>query len=696
MERDSVMYISNDNYNLLKRIASNSYSSIEETGLSKKRILYSIEKINDYIESFGMDPIEIINDRFIVPKDLKDMMDKISPKRRSLYLSKKERILCYELLIESEFDSYHLKDLMSIFNVSKNTACADIKELSETIENLGLSISYSRKNEYVISGPEFTIRKRIALLLETIVENYDLEKYYNSICAIEKEKILDLLNLIRNIEEKLQVHFIESKIKFFPYLLAIFLKRINNNHKLKDGELFFNEINDTFEVRTVSKLLDEKFHFDSIENYYITLMILSTSISKFNFVNSELKEKMNDAISSTIDEFERNACIKFTDRNRLQLNILQHLIAAYYRIKYDLTLSKDMIETIMQNKKKTEFLKVSEILEKSLYPLTNFFSPKEIPDVEKNFLAFQFLAWIKRENLAPVSKPRAVVICQNGVTISNLMYFSLKEVFPEFYFTKYVSLREFYEMNDKEYDVVFSTIHLETKKKLFVVDSIIDFKDKDLLRRKVFEELYGFSSNENELEIIYRTIDLFLDENQSEKLKSNISKALQKNRENSYPTQVKNSSLSDLLPIQRIKIIDSVKDYVDAIKIVAKPLLEDKLIEQRYVNKILENYDFDCPNIVFGYEVAVPHARFEDGAHELSMSLLKVNKGVLFGDNCLVHIIVMLAPIDTISHLNALIQLYDLVMEELDVEKIIKARTKEEIKEIIRKYSNKERGCHDD
>ena len=355
-----------------------------------------------------------------------------------------------------------------------------------------------------------------------------------------------------------------------------------------------------------------------------------------------------------------------------------------------------MIETISLNKNKTDFSKVAQILEKSLYPLSNFFSPKEIPDVEKNFLILLFLAWMKRENIAPVSKPRAIVICQNGVTLSSLMYFSIKEMFPEFYFTRFVSMRVFTEISDNEYDVVFSTIHLETRKKLYIVDNIIDLKDKKLLRRKVFEDLYGFSSNENELEIIYKTIDGFLEEEQSEKLKSSISKALQKNRENPNFSQVRNSSLSDLLPIKRINIIDSVKDYVEAIKMVAKPLLEDKLIDQRYVNKILENYDFDCPNIVFGREVAVPHASFEDGSHKLSMSLLKVNKGVLFGPDSSVHIVIMLAPIDTSSHLNALIQIYDLVMEDKDVERIIEAKNKEEIKEIIEKYSSRERRSHYD
>lgn len=689
--------ISNDNYNLLKKIVTNSYTSLEETDLSKKKLLYNIDKVNDYIKSFGIGPITIVNERFVVPDELKDMLQEISPKNKRLYLSKKERIICCELLIESEFDVYQLKDLMSVFSISKNTACSDIKELSAQLSQSNLSILYTRKDGYIIEGSELTIRKRIAFLLDTIVENYDLEKYYIDLCGIDRTLILDLSAFIKMIEDNLQVHFVESKIKSFPYLLAIFLKRIANGHKLKDGELFFNEINDTFEVKTVSKMLDDKFHLEMMENYYITLLILSTSVSKFNLINSELKEIMNKAIEKTIDAFEKNACIKFSERDKLQMNILQHLIAAYYRIKYDLSLSKDMIEAIKLNANTVEFQKVSEILEKSIYPLSNFFGLNKIPDVEKNFLVLQFCAWMKRENLVPISKIKAVVVCKNGVTISNMMYFTLKEIFPEFYFTKFVSTREFYELSDEEFDVVFSNIYLETNKKLFIVDNIIDLQERDLLRRKVFEKLYGFASSENELEIIYRTIDSFLDENQSQKLKSIISKTLQKHREREFNDDTKNYSLSDLLPISRIKVVNSVKDYVEAINIVSKPLLDNKKIEKRYVDKILENYNYECPNIVFGNEVAVPHARFEDGANELSMSLLKINKGVLFGENCLIHIVVMLAPIDTNSHLNALIQLYDLVTEENDVHKIIQARKKEEIKEIIDKYSNKERrGCSDD
>ena len=680
------MEISNNNYKLLAKMLNGEIVSVSDSNLQKKSFLYSLEKVNEFLDSFELPPITTDADRIVIPDEVKKSKETILTKSNHVFLNYEDRIQACELLIECESKPIYLKDYMSIFGVSKNTAFNDVKDINQKLNKDNLTIDFTRKDGYVITGNELVIRKRINYILESLF--FDLEKtgLLELICNVTKEQLQISTKVINDVEKELEIHFVESKTSYMPYLLSIYVNRINNGNRLNNDSLFFNELNDTFEFNTVYNIVNKTYNLENDECYYISLLLLSTSIAKFNLVNSELKNDLSDAIYQVINSFEINACIAFDEKEKLHRNILQHMIAAYYRIKYDLTLSKEMIAAIQANTDNQEFQLVEGIVEKSIAPLQSFIEA-DIPAIEKHFLVLQFLAWIRRQNLSPLNKPRAVVVCLNGVTISNLMFLSLRELFPEFTFVDVVSLRDFNELDEKHYDIVFSTISLKTNKKLFLVNNIIEFKDKNSIRNRVFAELYDQNVPKTDLGIIYKTIDENLPEDQAVKLKTAIAEGLQSNNSTAVATLNNQPSLLDLITINRIAIINSVVDYKEAIRLAAKPLLKEEIITNAYIEKIITNYDFNYPNIVFGTEIAVPHASAEDGSNALAMSLLKINNGVKFGKDCLVHVVVMLAPIDTSSHLKALIQLSNLAMNDDDVKELAECTNKNEIQNILKKHN---------
>ena len=80
----------------------------------------------------------------------------------------------------------------------------------------------------------------------------------------------------------------------------------------------------------------------------------------------------------------------------------------------------------------------------------------------------------------------------------------------------------------------------------------------------------------------------------------------------------------------KIQIADSIKDWQEALRAAAKPLLDAGNIEARYVDSIIENVKKNGPYIVLTDGVAMPHSRPEEGVIKKGMSLLKVKKGVDF------------------------------------------------------------------
>ena len=678
------MDITSDNYKLLELLQQQSQTSVsflmEKTGMSRKQLAYSIEKINDYLKDSGLEQIVLSKDSVTVPESIrKTDLDALNMGHR-YYFENKERLLAVELYLLYRDSGVSLKDLVYLFSISKNTALSDIHKLNDELNKEDLSIAYSRRDGYHVKGSEFIKRNRISICLERLVQSNNGLIFLRELFVVEGEQIGKINELLSRTEDTLGIHFVEAKTAYLPYLLLIVARRIAMGRTIENDDFYYNELNDTREFEIINTFIKETYGYPEAENSYLTLLILSTSISRFELVDSSFIREMSKAIEQVIDNFEKNACIVFNEKDKLKNNILQHMIAAYYRIRYRLTLSNEMVDTIRSNANNQEFRNAFKMLETSIGPLAELLET-EIPEVEMGFLVLQFIGWMRRQSLDQPEKKRAIVVCLNGVSISTLMFVSLKEIFPEFVFTNVVSLREFSKIDTGSYDLIFSTIPLQTNKKIFVVENVIDLKYKALLRERVFAELYDLDVALTDLGVVYQTIDDVLDKEKAAELKAQITKALDRNYQ--LPeTDEGDISLKDLIG-NRITIVNSVKDYRQAIELAGRSLMEEGIIERRYLEKIIASYDYDYPNILFGKHIAVPHASHEDGTNGLGMSLLKINEGVMFSKDDLVHIVIMLAPIDRKSHLKALLQLADLSADEDKLGAIIDSHDKQEIRDVL-------------
>ena len=80
-----------------------------------------------------------------------------------------------------------------------------------------------------------------------------------------------------------------------------------------------------------------------------------------------------------------------------------------------------------------------------------------------------------------------------------------------------------------------------------------------------------------------------------------------------------------------IALRDSVDSWPQALALCAQPLLEQQVISPAYVTAIIEQHHALGPYYVLAPGLAMPHARPEEGANGLGLSLLKLNQGVSFG-----------------------------------------------------------------
>lgn len=145
--------------------------------------------------------------------------------------------------------------------------------------------------------------------------------------------------------------------------------------------------------------------------------------------------------------------------------------------------------------------------------------------------------------------------------------------------------------------------------------------------------------------------------------------------------------LSEYFPPSHIQQVECVEDWQQAVNIVARPLLDERAIEPRYVERIVQLTKEIGPYYVIAPYIAMPHSRPEDGAHQQALSLLVVKQGVNFGsDNDPVHVVLMLAAKDSESHLEMLSAVAEMLGDDDDVQQIIAAPNNSAIADIIHRY----------
>jgi len=148
--------------------------------------------------------------------------------------------------------------------------------------------------------------------------------------------------------------------------------------------------------------------------------------------------------------------------------------------------------------------------------------------------------------------------------------------------------------------------------------------------------------------------------------------------------------LTELLTKDTIQLADIVNTWKEAIHLAAIPLLKHNKIEERYIEAMIHSIEKHGPYVVITPKVAIPHAQHTEGVNELAMSLLSLQKPVMFGPEKPVFLIIVLAATDHASHLQALVDLTKILQEPHQIDSIIACQNKDDIIKEIQQIVAKE------
>lgn len=130
-------------------------------------------------------------------------------------------------------------------------------------------------------------------------------------------------------------------------------------------------------------------------------------------------------------------------------------------------------------------------------------------------------------------------------------------------------------------------------------------------------------------------------------------------------------------------------NWQEAVKLGTDMLVASKAIEPRYYDAIIHCVKTMGPYIIIAPNLAMPHARPEDGVNRTAFALVTLNKPVFFdGENEPVDVLVTLAGSTSDEHMNGLMEVTQILDDEhsetgIDLEKLRRCKTKEDVYAVI-------------
>lgn len=149
--------------------------------------------------------------------------------------------------------------------------------------------------------------------------------------------------------------------------------------------------------------------------------------------------------------------------------------------------------------------------------------------------------------------------------------------------------------------------------------------------------------------------------------------------------------LENLQKNNSIRVQLEAKDWKQALEFCINPLIEKRVVDQKYLESILKNIADNGPYFIISDYVAMPHAQGKIGVYENGFSLVTLKNDVYFeGDNRPIKILIGLASNSPDIHTAiALPQIVAVFEDENNIKKIKEAKSKEEILNVIKSVNLK-------
>jgi PTS system ascorbate-specific IIA component len=146
--------------------------------------------------------------------------------------------------------------------------------------------------------------------------------------------------------------------------------------------------------------------------------------------------------------------------------------------------------------------------------------------------------------------------------------------------------------------------------------------------------------------------------------------------------------LSELLPVDAIRIGESAADWRAAVRLAGDALVASGATTPAYTDEMVATVEQLGPYIVIAPGIALAHSRPSPAVLRAGISLVTLLQPVAFGhrENDPVRLVIGLAAVDEEGHITALSTLAELLSDETRREGLMRATGAAEVAQMVRSF----------
>lgn len=575
-------------------------------GVSTRTVRNDIKELNQILEEYGAEITSEIGQGYklvVADQGKFDALKKESQKEetskpfQNIIPSDSEervhyiisRLLLHSLNSGARIDFFDLEE--ELF-VSTSTLKKDLRTIDGILKKHDLRISDTKKEGMRVVGQETKIRFCISeYIFNSQKITGDLEnKFYKDIFSSEEVENLRVILMEAITDFNLRL----TDIAFRNLLVhsLIMLKRFEKKRHVKYEENDIELFSGTKEFRCAQQIIHKIYRKLDIslgdEVYYLTQHLISSQ--RFLIENLDGDYEYKEEIEEILKTIRQGTGIDLSDDNQLINGLAMHLSAALQRLRFDMNIRNEFLDSI-----------------KNLYPLAFELAVVAGEVIEKKhklkakeseigFLAMHFGAALERKGLNQKQKPKKVVlVCIAGIATALLLKEKLQHKFGQ-----YIEIIKSCPVQEVDQELIDSA---------------------DLVLTTV--ELKEFQSEK------IKKINLFLNDEDLNYLSTVITDS---------GNQMK---MIDYSSIFRKELFFTDMEFKDKQEILE--FMTNAMVEKGYINGKIKKSIFkreEMATTELGSLVAIPHALFND-MEEAAVSVMVLKKPVIW-ENEKVQVILML------------------------------------------------------
>ena len=634
---------------LIKREKAYSAAELARlTGVSKRTVYYSLNNLRYLFKQLGADELEAQSDGFCLTDSHRTAAQSWLAKENT-QLSKKDRISYIICAAICATQPLRLKTLQDKFELSRNIIFSDLTDVKKELSAFQLELLNSRQAGYYVQGDLLLMRTVFQLHISRLICNapQDQLDFFDAGC------ISEYMQKMRRLSARLSLSLTEEGLLEIVYLLLmIHSKPSAGSMSIIDAEM----IRKTRELHMVNEIFAD---LQEHEKTYLAICMMNFSNgSTYADMWSEEIE-LWECTKRLIDIFEIVACVSFENKQDLIHAIYMHMKLSCYNYRNKVPHINPLREDIQQNYPEL-FCMTKSCCERMMQDF-----PYPVDEGEIAYLTLHFgVAMHTASRQAEVA--HVLITCPSITTSAQLLRAEIETKFNNIIVEDVVRAGEINEYaTDKKIDFVISTVSFDCRYPLIRVRPILTNEDKANIATLMALLDIQSSPDSMQLRMLLRIVRQNVNDSTYIRIREELNHYLNAEGPLVNLPQPALANLHDMLCTYGIRFADRAEgDWEDEIRKTSAPLHNCGCIEQNYVDKMIALGEAHGPYFVISEDIAIAHARPQDGVMALGLRLTIYREGLTIMERKGIRFLFVLSSPDQKKHLHILENIMELSRDE--------------------------------